>query len=166
MKTLDPRENLYSSLRNLLANLCLIGVTLSGPSNILSSYEPTPTPDARILSLNRFFASNDCPAPFYSIQYLDAADKYDLDYRLLPAISVLESACGKHACDDGIRRWGYGNCKGYTFDSVAEGIDYVSENLANGLYYRGKTIPEKLKMYNPNRRYGPKVEALMRAIEP
>lgn len=104
--------------------------------------------DHRVPELNRFMDKQLCPKPYYVKEYLNAADKYNLDYRLLPAISVQESSCGRHACGDGIRRWGFGSCKGYTFKSVAEGIDYVSNQLENGSYYRGKSLIGKLKAYN------------------
>jgi hypothetical protein len=115
-------------------------------------------------ALINFFQHHDAPLPYYITDYLNAATKYNLDYRLLPAISVQESGAGRHACGDGIRRWGFGSCKGYTFKSVAEGIDYVSNALANGSPYRGKTIEQQLTAYNPNPDYPGKIERLMKEI--
>ena len=116
------------------------------------------------VSLIRFFQHYNAPLPYYITDYLNASNKYNLDYRLLPAISVQESGAGRHACGDGIRRWGFGSCKGYTFKSVAEGIDYVSNTLALGSYYRGKTISQKLTSYNPNPEYPAKILRLMKEI--
>ena len=117
------------------------------------------------VALIKFFQRYNAPLPYYITDYLNASNKYNLDYRLLPAISVQESGAGRHACGDGIRRWGFGSCKGYTFKNVAEGIDYVSNTLALGSYYRGKTTHQNLIAYNPNPEYAGKVERLMKEIE-
>jgi hypothetical protein len=116
------------------------------------------------VALIKFFQRYNAPLPYYITDYLNASNKYNLDYRLLPAISVQESGAGRHACGDGIRRWGFGSCKGYTFKNVAEGIDYVSNTLALGSYYRGKTTHQNLIAYNPNPEYAGKVERLMKEI--
>ncbi len=52
--------------------------------------------DPRVSSLASFFGHYKCPTPYYVKEYLQIADKYGLDYRLLPAISIQESTCGKH----------------------------------------------------------------------
>jgi hypothetical protein len=51
------------------------------------------------------------------------------------------------------------------FTSVPAGIVFVSEKLANGRYYKDKTLNQKLKAYNPNALYAPKIKALMKEIE-
>ena len=53
-------------------------------------------PDGRVSKLERFFQSYGCPSPHYSADYIRAADAHQLDYRLLPAISLVESTCGLH----------------------------------------------------------------------
>jgi hypothetical protein len=52
-----------------------------------------------------------------------------------------------------------------TFGSVADCIQFVSEQLANGVYYRGKTLDQMLNAYNPNPSYAPKIKGLMKEIE-
>src|SRR4051794_27156841 len=54
-------------------------------------------PDSRTADLQRFFESYQCPRPYHVVDYLEAADAYDVDYRLLPAISVRESTCGVYS---------------------------------------------------------------------
>jgi len=120
----------------------------------------------KYLALTKFFQAYDAPAPYYISDYLSAARKHNLDYRLLPVISLLESGAGKHTCGDGIRRWGYGNCKGYVFATVPEGIEYISAALENSEYYRGKSLEAKLKQYNPeNPHYPAIVMGLMAEIQ-
>jgi hypothetical protein len=117
-------------------------------------------------ALTTFFSTHKCPS--YSLDlisdYLNAADQDNLDYRLLPAISIIESSCGRHACPNNF--WGWNSCKGSTFTDPAAGIYFIADKLENGDYYRGKTIEQKLHAYNPNPQYAPKVLQLMREIEP
>jgi hypothetical protein len=125
---------------------------------------PTPTPDPRIAALQTFFASHDAVSPQPITDYLNAADQNNLDYRILPAISVQESQGGVHAC--GNNWWGWDSCKGDNFGSVTEGIQYIAQQLASGNYYRGKTIDQKLRAYNPHPAYAGEVERLMKEISP
>ena len=53
--------------------------------------------DPRLKSLRSFFDKANCPAWKYSAVFLEAADTYDLDWRLLPSISYVESTGGKSA---------------------------------------------------------------------
>jgi len=59
---------------------------------------PTPTPipvDPREANLAAFFTARKCPDINFSLipDYLAVADQYNLDWRILPAISVQESSC-------------------------------------------------------------------------
>ncbi len=120
-------------------------------------------PDPRIARLQRFFGSYRCPTPYYIEEYLQAADQYALDYRLLPAVSIRESRCGADESDQN-NFWGYHPGR-QSFATVAAGIDYVSRQLAEGLYYRGKTLERKLFTYNPLPAYPSEVKYIMRQIE-
>jgi hypothetical protein len=121
-------------------------------------------PDLRAAHLARFFTAYHCPAPFHIEEYLRAADDYGLDYRLLPAVSIRESLCGVNPSDEN-NFWGYHPGR-QSFSSVAEGIDYVSSRLAEGFYYKGKTLVEKLYAYNPLPKYPGEVRSIMLQIEP
>jgi hypothetical protein len=50
------------------------------------------------------------------------------------------------------------------FKNVPEGIDFVARQLSGGSFYKGKTINQKLRVYNPNPAYAGKVEKLMKEI--
>jgi hypothetical protein len=118
--------------------------------------------DPRAERLERFFALYNCPEPRHVDEYLRAADTYGIDYRLLPAISVRETHCGLQAWQN--NRWGY-DPGAQGFHNVAEGIDYVSRQLAWGAYYRGKSLDEKLYTYNPLPAYPGEVRWIMRQID-
>jgi len=122
-----------------------------------------PAPDPRVGRLERFFHLYSCPQPQHVSEYIRAADGYGLDYRLLPAISVRETLCGVGAVQN--NRWGY-HPGGKGFQSVEAGIDFISRDLAEGFYYKGKTLHQKLFTYNPLSAYPGEVQWIMLQIEP
>ncbi len=123
---------------------------------------PARDADPRGVKLEAFFKAYDCPAPLHIDEYLRAADSHALDYRILPAISLVESTCG--AFQRMNNRWGWDSTQS-GFPSVPAGIDYITEQLADNPRYKGKTVQEKLFTYNPYPQYVRQVERLMQEIE-
>jgi hypothetical protein len=119
-------------------------------------------PDHRMAVLEKFFKVYGCPAPHHVAEYLRAADRYGLDYRLLPAISIRETLCGVESWQN--NWWGY-HPHQQSFPSVAVGIDFVSRVLEQGDFYKGKTLDQKLFTYNPKTKYPGEVKEIMRQIE-
>ena len=73
----------------------------------------------------------------YAEEFVKAADKYGIDYRIVASISVIESSAGLH-CFKPYNAWGWGNM---TFDSWTDGIWTVSKGL--GKYYsNGLNTPQ------------------------
>jgi hypothetical protein len=147
-----------------------IGLTVTGLALAVASTADMAPPigvflpsDPRITRLERFFQHYNCPTPYHVSEYLRASDGYDLDYRLLPAISVRESLCGVSERRSN-NHWGY-HPEHQSFSSVEAGIDYVARQLAQNRYYRGKSLPEKLFVYNPRPAYPTEVQRIMRQIE-
>lgn len=118
--------------------------------------------DSRAEKLRIFFNTYRCPAPLHVEDYLRAADTYGIDYRLLPALSVRESTCGRHERDN--NRWGWNSAR-TGFETVGSGIEFIARQLARGRSYRGKTLEQKLRAYNPIPIYAAEVMKLMREIE-
>ena len=118
--------------------------------------------DPRPAKLETFFQSFGCPAPYHVKEYLGAADAYAIDYRLLPAISVLESTCGLYQREN--NRWGWASAR-KGFASFRAGLEYIAHQLAEGRYYKDKTLGEKVRMYNPRPQYARQLESLMRKID-
>jgi hypothetical protein len=119
--------------------------------------------DPRIPRLERFFRHYRCPEPYHVEDYLRASDGYQLDYRLLPAISIRESRCGVSE-QMANNHWGYHPSR-QSFPTVESGIDYVAHQLAEGDYYRGRTLQQKLFVYNPLPKYPAEIQSIMRQIE-
>lgn len=119
--------------------------------------------DPRLEKLEQFFDHYQCPKPNYAHEYLSSADKYNLPFDLLPAISILESNCGRHQRFN--NWWGWNSAR-TGFPSVAEGLNHVAQQLSNGRYYGGKTLDEKLLTYNSaNPNYLNIIKSLMAQIE-
>jgi hypothetical protein len=117
--------------------------------------------DLRTERLTRFFKTYNCPLPHRVREYLDAADRYRIDYRLLPAISVRETTCGLTQWRNNY--WGYHPGR-QAFLTVEEGIAFVSQQLAEGEFYKGKSLDQKLFTYNPRPKYPFEVRSIMSEI--
>jgi len=118
--------------------------------------------DQRVFRLEAFFKAYNCPGPLHINDYLHAADANQIDYRLLPAISLLETTCGSFERKN--NHWGWDSPQ-KAFSSVSAGIQYIATQLAEHPYYKGKTLEQKLLTYNPDRQYMTRVRRLMRQIE-
>jgi hypothetical protein len=118
--------------------------------------------DQRFNRLEAFFQSYKCPAPHYVDEYLNAADSFAIDYRLLPAISVLESTCGTYQRHN--NRWGWDSAR-KGFSSFRAGLQYIAHQLAEGRFYKNKTLEQKVHAYNPRPQYAHLIRTLMRKIE-
>ena len=119
--------------------------------------------DPRLKRLQKFFRKADCPAQKYSNVFLEAADAYDLDWRLLPSISFIESTGGKAAKNNNFFGWKSGKAE---FASPTAGIQAVGYSLAYSDLYRDKDVDEILATYNPDAEYAEKVKSVMRRISP
>ena len=151
----------FSRRHGRLTQGLLLGLTVCAAVASDSTLPPT-APDVRGQRLEAFFRAYDCPGPFHVQEYLRAADSHALDYRILPAISLVESTCGAFQLMN--NRWGWDSTQS-GFESVPAGIDYITAQLAENPKYKGKTVKEKLFTYNPYPAYVRQVERLMRQIE-
>ena len=113
--------------------------------------QPQTTTDPRLVRLKQFLAVRDCPINEYAADFILAADRNDLDWRLLPSISLVETSGGKSFVNNNV--FGWRSCK-ERFSSVREGIHYVASRLANSDLYREKSLDEKLKRIIPARTIG------------
>ncbi len=106
----------------------------------------------RAEAINAFFEERNMPLHGTGMTFVLVAEKYGLDWRLLPAIGIRESSGGKAAC--GYNAFGWGSCKlGHNYSSYEEAIEVIGKNLGGAnkntaRYYAGKTTEEKLYHYN------------------
>jgi hypothetical protein len=118
--------------------------------------------DPRLQKLRTFFSRFDCPALEYAHVFLEASDRHSLDWRLLPGISYVESTSGKAAKGNNLFGWDSGRAR---FASPTASIHKVAFRLSAAPKYRGKTVDQKLSLYNSREGYARKVRAVMRQID-
>ena len=117
--------------------------------------------DPRFHSLRSFFQKFGCPAWEYAHVFLEAADDYSLDWRLLPSLSMVETGGGKGTRNNNLFGW---NCGRTSFRSPKESIHTIAAKLSQSKLYKGKDTNGILKAYNTNPRYGLRVKAVMETI--
>jgi hypothetical protein len=118
--------------------------------------------DERLHRLRAFFQAAGSPVEHLAEDFLAAADRYRLDWRLLPSICIVESGGGKRFINNNIFGWDSGQ---RAFESVREGIYVVASRLAHSRLYRDKDLSGLLATYNPRNEWGALVRALMRRME-
>lgn len=102
--------------------------------------------DARSLIIKNFFIDYKSPLSDMADVFVAVADKYKLDYRLLPAIAMQESNGGKIMPNNSFNPFGYG-IYGKTvlrFAGYAEAIDRVGRGLKTDYYDLGLKTPEQI----------------------
>ncbi|OGH07699.1 MAG: hypothetical protein A2171_00650 [Candidatus Levybacteria bacterium RBG_13_35_9] len=105
--------------------------------------------DARVTTVKEFFAYYKSALTPYAQAVVSAADKYDLDYRLLPAIAMQESSlCNKlpNKYKDSHNCWGfgiYGN-KVTKFSNFTQAINTVSKTIGVKYKAAGLESPEEI----------------------
>ena len=149
-------------LKLLPSGLVLVAGMLAPPSAVAPHAQERPA-DYRFHLIRKFFQKSDCPAQSYAQAFLDASDRYDLDWRLLPSLSYIESTGGKAARNNNLFGWDGGRAE---FASPVAGILEVGNRLANSSLYKDKELDELLATYNSSEDYGRKVKSVMRRIGP
>jgi hypothetical protein len=119
--------------------------------------------DPRLTRLKDFFRVSGCPIRRLADEFLLAADRNGLDWRLLPTLSVVETGCGRTARGNNLFGWDSGKKK---YTSIREGIHAVASRISQSKLYRGKDLDHILATYNPRPRYAALVKAVMRHLGP
>lgn len=110
------------------------------------------TRDSRVEVLEEFFDEYKSPLKGHAETFVKTAEKYNIDYKILPAISCMESTCGKKIIPNSYNPFGWGiHGKQYiSFKSFDEAIEKVGEGLNKGYFSKGlDTIPEIAPIYTP-----------------
>lgn len=102
--------------------------------------------DARAKIINDFFQDYKSPLARYGSAFVTVAEKYNLDYRLLPAIAMQESNGGLKVISDSFNPFGYGiyGSMKLKFNSWEEAIERVGRALREDYLNMGLTTPEKI----------------------
>jgi hypothetical protein len=162
------KQTLRRNPKHLLIGLGLIAIPISvgmaAPSVASQATRTVPKPcDPRTERLKAFFSRLHCPIANMAAEFIRVADENQLDWRLLPSISVIESGGGKACKNNNIFGWDNGN---QAFTSVPSGIREVAYKLSRSPLYRGRDVRGKLRIYNPNAEYAQSVMTVMNRIAP
>ncbi|OGC42218.1 hypothetical protein A3K02_01545 [candidate division WS6 bacterium RIFOXYD1_FULL_33_8] len=93
----------------------------------------------KVNNIRTYLQKRNSPLADYAEVFVDAANTYGIDYRLVAAISIIESSGGLHTFRT-YNAWGWGKMN---FDSWEEGIWTVSKGLGN-YYAKGADTPSEI----------------------
>lgn len=106
----------------------------------------------RVAALEKFFDKYKSPLRGHAKTFVEVADKYGIDYTLLPSISCQESTCAKFLIEGTYNPFGwgiYGN-NFIAFESYDEAIQEVGKGLYKGYFSRGlDELHEIAPVYTP-----------------
>jgi hypothetical protein len=111
--------------------------------------------DARAVLVDRYLRKYRSPMAGAGEHFVRIADKYDLDYRLLPAIAQKESGLGRVIPNGSYNAWGWaiysGKNSGAEFDSWEHAIETVARGMKANYIDKGlKTPTEIMTKYTPS----------------
>jgi len=111
------------------------------PSQISGLSESIISGDARVFILRNFLSES--PLENYSELMVFKADEYGLDFRLIPAIAMVESGAGRVIPEGSHNAWGFEN--GATdFPSWEHAIDRVALTLRTEYVDKGLETPQEI----------------------
>ena len=109
--------------------------------------------DSRVELVRQFFERYRSPLEPYAQNIVSAADKHNIDFRLLPAIAMQESNLCQKIPKNSYNCWGFG-IYGKTmtmFGNYSEAIETVSKAIAKDYVNKGlDTAQEIMKKYTPS----------------
>ena len=120
--------------------------------------------EKKIYNIKKFFEKRNSPLAKYAEEFVLASEHWNIDYRLVAAISVVESGGGKINFKP-YNAWGWGK---YGFKDWKDGIWSVTKGLATGYIAKGLDTPlEIARVYCPPSytSWSRKVSSLMKEIE-
>ena len=122
------------------------------PKSETSVSEEIAHADGRAKIIEEFLQTYKSPLFNYGPVFITVADKYSLDWRLLPAIALQESNGGRKVINDSYNPFGYGIYGGQVikFESWEEAIERVGKALREDYLNQGlKTPYQIMTKYTP-----------------
>lgn len=116
--------------------------------------------DPRTQILSDYFAKYNSPLEPHAQDFIDAADQYGVDWKLVPAIAGVESTFGKHVPHGTYNGWGWGvyGDQALGFKSWRDGIFTVTGGLKQNYINKGLTTPYAMnRVYAASPAWGWKV---------
>lgn len=123
--------------------------------------------DRRAKILAAYLKQFDSPLQNYAQDFIELADKYGVDWKLVPAIAGVESTFGKRI-PGGFNGWGWGvyGTQAIYFSSWKEAIETITKGLKENYIDKGLTDPYAMnRVYAESKTWGTKVDYFMKQIE-
>lgn len=152
----------------LLVNSAAIASADSAVAESSATLRPNyATYDYRVVILKAYLLKHNSPLAEYAGEFVRIADKYNIDWRLVPAISGVESTFGKRIPKNSYNAYGWANGN-YSFNSWEHSIEVVSKALREKYMDKGATsIGQIARIYAPpSSTWASKVRFFMRKIDP
>lgn len=130
--------------------------------------------DPRAYILKKYLAQFNSPLEDHAQDFIDAADLYSVDWKLVPAIAGVESTFGKHTPGGteptftSYNCWGWGvyGTQALYFKSYNDGIHTVTKGLKENYIDKGYTEPYAMnRIYAASPHWGGKVTYFITDIE-
>lgn len=138
----------FAMLIKLTTNVSAASGVVSASANLRSN-EKTSSFDYREAVLRQYLKGHNSPLAEHAGVFIELADKYEIDWRLVPAISGVESTFGKRIPYKSFNAYGWANGK-YVFENWEESIEVVTKTLREKYYDKGAD-----NIYSIARRYAP-----------
>lgn len=121
--------------------------------------------DNRVERLMTYFAAKESPFTPYAQNFVEVADRYDLDWTLLPAIANLESQLGKMVPGGSFNPYGWNN-GAYRFSGWENANEVVASGLRTRYAPTGVITPFRIgKMYAASPTWAVRVAKYQAEIE-
>lgn len=116
------------------------------PETTIATQDMIEKADGRAKIVEDFFKGYRSVLADYSGMFIDVADKYSLDWRLMPAIAMQESNGGKRVIKNSFNPFGYGiyGSKIIYFNSWEEAVERVGRGLREDYLNTGLNTPDKI----------------------
>ncbi|MDO8551115.1 MAG: hypothetical protein Q7S03_00320 [bacterium] len=139
----------------MVISFCILSSSKTYAQSIKTAYpssalqQPVLEPDNRVEKLRTFLEKRKSPLSPYSEEFIKAADEQGIDWRLVPAITGIESSFGLRMPYRSYNAYGWNNGV-YKFSSWEDSIQHVSKVLRKRYIDRGATDVWKIsRIYAP-----------------
>lgn len=141
-------------------------ILMAGTSAVLKDEFLINKEGCRIGKLRNFLESYNSPFSTKATYLVEITDKYGIDWKLIPAISGVESTFGRQIPYNSYNAYGWANGT-YKFNSWEESFEKVAKTLKEKYIDRGLDTPEKIgPVYAPpSKTWVGKVHYFMNKLE-